>query len=80
MVSLYTNIEHQKCIDLICEFLTNKIDNIQDLNIVGFREILKLVLFNNYFIYDKQFYLQVKGIAMGSAAGPSIANIFVCCL
>lgn len=59
VVSLYTNIEHQKCIDLICEFLIDKIDHFQDLNIVGFREILKLILFNNYFLYEKQYYLQV---------------------
>ena len=80
VVSLYTNIEHQKCLDLLTDFLIDKLDISLELNIIGFREILKLVLANNYFSFQKKFYLQIKGIAMGSVAGPSIANIFVCCL
>ncbi len=43
-------------------------------------EILKLVLANNHFSFKEKFYLQIKGIAMGSVAGPSVANIVVCCL
>ena len=61
VVSLYTNIKHNKCIDLLSDFFKDKLDDFPDLNIYGFREILKLVLFNNYFSFNGQFYLQIKG-------------------
>jgi hypothetical protein len=40
-------------------------------------EILKIVLENNYFKYKDKFYMQKKGIALGSKCGPSIANLYV---
>ena len=80
VVSLYTNINHEKCLDTLSDFFKDKLDPEFGIDIIGFREILRLVLENNYFIYENCFYHQVKGIAMGSIAGPSIANIFVYCL
>lgn len=74
--SLYTNINHEECLDIICEYLKEKLDS-EHLKIEGFRAILKLVLKNNYFCFEEKYYKQKCGIAMGSRCGPSIANIFV---
>jgi hypothetical protein len=53
-------------------------------NIKAFHAFLKLffdniylLFFNNYFTYNKKYYKQVKGIAMGTECGPSIANIYL---
>jgi len=74
--SLYTNINLNEALFLISDFIrsrffSNHIDNI------GFNKILEIVFKFNIFKYKGKFYKQVKGIAMGSKCGPSIANIFV---
>nr|XP_028578457.1 uncharacterized protein LOC114593837 [Podarcis muralis] len=40
-------------------------------------DILDIILDYNFFRYLKQFYLQIKGVAMGSSCAPSIANIYM---
>nr|XP_016847487.1 PREDICTED: uncharacterized protein LOC107982593 [Anolis carolinensis] len=40
-------------------------------------DLLNIVLENNYFRFDAQFYLQIWGTAMGSAMAPALANLFV---
>ena len=83
VVSLYTNILHDKCLETLTKFFEKNLDKLDPelgITINGFRELLKLVLDNNYFVYDNKYFQQVKGIAMGSVAGPSIANLYVHCL
>ena len=75
--SLYTNLEHNLVLDYITDFMKDKLDNFKDMKIEGFEAILELILKYNIFNFDRNFFLQKKGIAMGSKAGPSIANIFV---
>lgn len=74
--SLYTNINHDDCLNLICDFLKDKLQS-NHIKIEGFYRILKLILDNNYFFFQDRFYRQRCGIAMGSKCGPSIANVFV---
>ena len=74
--SLYTNINTNEAIDTITEYFSNIINNF-DFDIIGFNTILKLVLTNNIFSFDKKFYLQKNGLAMGSKCGPTFANIYV---
>ena len=47
------------------------------ISLKGFHEILKILLFNNFFKFKDCFFKQIKHIAMGTKCGPSIANIFV---
>ena len=54
--------------------------NSTDIDIVGFREILKIIFEFNYFKFKNNIFRQIKGIAMGSKCGPSIANIYIFCL
>ena len=74
--SLYTNIIHSDCIFMLCDFLKDKLVN-EHINISAFKEFLKFILDNNYFTFNNSVYKQNIGIAMGSACGPSIANLFV---
>ncbi|CAF0851128.1 unnamed protein product [Adineta steineri] len=38
---------------------------------------VRLILDNNIFLFDSQYYQQVKGIAMGSSFAPTIANLTI---
>jgi hypothetical protein len=40
-------------------------------------EMLTLVLKNNHFTFDGNYYLQINGTAMGTKMTPSYANIFM---
>ena len=74
--SLYTNIITSDAIDTITEYFSRLINNF-DFDIVGFNSILKIVLLNNIFSFNNNFYLQKNGLAMGSKCGPTFANIYV---
>ena len=54
-----------------------KLANFEHITIEAFHSILNLVLNFNFFKYKDLFFKQIKGIAMGSICGPSIANLFV---
>ena len=74
--SLYSNILLDSLISLICDFIkpffvTNHI------SIQGFHCILEMVLLNNVFSYKNQYYKQIKGIAMGTICGPTLANLYL---
>jgi hypothetical protein len=74
--SLYTNIDLIEAIRLIGEFLWDKFES-RHINIGGILKLVEIVFKNNYFKYNNSFYKQIKGIAMGSRCGPSIANTVV---
>jgi hypothetical protein len=77
--SLYSNIDHNDCLFVLCDFMKDKLDTVH-LKISGFHKILEFVLENNFFHFQQnKFYRQKLGIAMGSKCGPSIANIYVYC-
>lgn len=81
--SLYTNIPLDEAIDIISDFIC-KIPN-TEFSGFGFRKLLELVLKNNffYFKYNKfkktffSFFLQISGVSMGTACGPSVANSYL---
>ena len=59
--------------------MKDKLDN-NHIDIIGFYNILKMVFDNNVFSFNKKFYRQIKGVAMGSKCGPTVANIYLYCL
>ena len=44
---------------------------------IEFKELLSLATKNSYFIFNRQLYKQVDGVAMGSPLGPTLANGFL---
>ena len=77
--SLYSNIDLKHALEVITEFMKDKINN-EHINIIGFHSALKLIFENNVFMFDKNYFRQIKGIAMGTKCGPSVANIYISCL
>lgn len=77
--SLYTNIPIDDSIHIISTIIAKY--TYFEINAVAFNSFLKLLLKNSYFYLNhngyKKFFLQIKGIFMGTAAGPSIANLYL---
>ena len=73
--AMYTNIDISEGCDkvktLISEISGNRIlaENTM--------QLWKWVLENNYFVYDKKLYRQIRGTAMGTNGAPSYANLFM---
>jgi hypothetical protein len=65
ITDLYTMLPQEESLDV----LTDPIDAI--------RKLARIVITENVFIYEKKFYRQVIGGAMGSAFTLTLANIFI---
>jgi hypothetical protein len=74
--SLYTNIDQKHLIRIISEYVSDKLKS-RHIDIIGFNTILSLILENNIFSFNKDFYLQIIGLAMGIICGPTLANLYV---
>jgi hypothetical protein len=70
--SLYTNIPLDEAIIIISDMMSKQ--NNFDFDAYAFHCILKLTLKSNYFYFKSNFnynfYLQIKGVAMGTQCGP----------
>uniref|UniRef100_A0A8C5M9N9 Reverse transcriptase domain-containing protein n=1 Tax=Leptobrachium leishanense TaxID=445787 RepID=A0A8C5M9N9_9ANUR len=74
--SLYSNIPHKEGMESIKRHLEGETDippEQKDFTLEG----IKLILENNYFSFNKEFYLQKKGTAMGTRFAPSFANLYM---
>lgn len=73
--SLYTNIpieEGIRCVQQIFEKYPDP--KRPDAELI---ELLRVNLTRNDFVFDREFYLQIKGTAMGKRFAPSYANIYM---
>lgn len=73
--SLYTNIDTKSGLAAVQKLFFKYPNSIRP-----DRDLLKLLELNltrNDFVFDKKYYLQVKGTAMGKSFAPSYANIFM---
>jgi hypothetical protein len=43
----------------------------------GFHALILLVLMNYFFVFNNRYFRQIKGVAMGTIVGPSIANLYI---
>ena len=77
VTSLYTNIPHLEGIQSIKEMLAihKSPDTLPHNSYII--ELLELVLTNNHFEFNGEFYHQVSGTAMGTKLAPSYANLFM---
>lgn len=75
VVSLYTNIPHEELREVLQDIF-----NKRETQHPPSHFLLDLVNFltdYNYFRYDQDYFLQTKGVAMGSAFAPSTTNLFM---
>ena len=76
IVSLYTSVPVDDCINVINGCIGDGgVDIRLDRDLLI--NLLKLCVKNVQFLFNKQYYPQIDGVAMGSPLGPILANIFV---
>lgn len=68
---MFTNVPILECLEVIKTKLSSSDDDLK------FIELLHICLTSGYFLYNKKFYLQVDGVAMGSPLAPAIADIWM---
>lgn len=75
VVSLYTNIDIDAGLSAVKKIFKNYPDPKRPEE--ELLELLDINLRRNDFVFNEQFYLQVKGTAMGKRFAPAYANIFM---
>ena len=74
--SLYTNIDIDEGVRKIkALLLAFKLADMTKATLI--QNVLEWVLKNNYFLYNNNWYRQVKGTAMGTNCAPAYANLFL---
>ena len=76
--SLFTNVPLEETIDICVKGLFKSNSSIHGLNKKQITEMLSLTTKESIILFDKAFYTQVDGVAMGSPLGPSLASAFLC--
>ncbi|CAM2725150.1 unnamed protein product [Rotaria socialis] len=75
---LYTMLPQEESLDILIEFLLQyDYQKVQNIPIDIIRKLAIIVIKENVFVYEKKFYRQVIGGAMGSAFTLTLANIFM---
>ncbi|CAJ0923669.1 unnamed protein product [Ranitomeya imitator] len=74
--SLYSNIGHKEGIEAVAHLLNKKssLDRGHDSFLL---DLLTFVLHHIFFLFDRTYYLQRSGVAMGAKCAPAYANIFL---
>ncbi|XP_014776090.1 uncharacterized protein LOC106873295 [Octopus bimaculoides] len=76
VINLYTNIPHNYGTEAIWSWLDKYPEEIPErINKDFIIQSLRFVLQNNQFMFDTTVYRQKSGIAMGTRAAPTIANL-----
>jgi hypothetical protein len=78
ITDLYTMLPQEESLDILTEFLLDfGYHKVKGIPIDAIRKLARIVITENVFIYEKIFYRQVIGGAMGSAFTLTLANIFM---
>lgn len=78
VTSLYMSILHEDKRSTVQSYLDQDPDQQPKVHFI--LDLVDLLLKKNYFRFDHDFYFQIKGVAMGSAFAPSVANLFMATL
>ena len=76
--SLFTNIPLKETIDLRVDILFYDRTNIDGITKYYFHYLLTICMSESLVLFDREYYKQIDGVAMGSPLGPTFANIFLC--
>ncbi|XP_077145116.1 uncharacterized protein LOC143807448 [Ranitomeya variabilis] len=72
---LYTSIPHTEGINSVKKLLTTARPDHRQIDLCI--ELLTVVLDSNHFLFQDQFFLQIRGTAMGSNVAPPYANCYM---
>ncbi|XP_069483099.1 uncharacterized protein [Ambystoma mexicanum] len=73
--ALYTSIPQTKCINILKKYLDKRSDGSTPNSFI--QECICLALTEYYFIYQGQFYQQIRDTSMGSTFAPDIVNLYL---
>ena len=76
--SLFTKIPLDKTIDICIDSLYKEDENTPKIPKDVFRHLLAVATKESYFMFNNKFLIEIKGVAMGSPLGATLANIFLC--
>ena len=74
--SLYTNIPHTGGLQALLHLLQQRDSTLAPSNDCILQHT-ELLLSHNYFVFESDFFLQIRGVAMGSPFSPNYANLYV---
>ena len=78
ITDLYTMLPQEDSLNILIEFLAQYgYRKVKGIPLDAIRKLARIVLTENVFIYEKKFYRQIIGGAMGSAFTLTLANIFM---
>ena len=78
VISLYTSIPHKFGIEAVDYFLSKYQEDLHPKFKKEFvLESANFILKNNIVTFDSEFYLQIKGTAMGTIFAPTYANLTI---
>ena len=78
ITDLYTMLPQEESLNILMEFLHYYgYQKVKSIPLDAIRKLGRIVITENVFIYDKKFYKQIIGGAMGSAFTLTLANIFM---
>ena len=75
--AFYSNIPHEMACDNIYKITRNNKNIFGYCNPKDLLDFINLIMDNNYFFFNDQYYKQIKGLAMGTPCAPTIANLFL---
>jgi hypothetical protein len=75
ITSLFTVIPIDKGIAMVAKFLREQ--KVSEERVLIIVRLLRLVLKNNYFVFNLELFVQILGTAMGTAVSVAFANIYV---
>ena len=74
--SLFTNIT--ETLNLCVQNLYRNQTHVNNLTKSPFYKLLKITMFESFFIFDGKFYEHCDGVAIGSPLEPTLVNVFMC--
>ena len=77
IVSLYTNIPIKETVEIITNSIYENDNSFRNLTKKNFKNLLKLVTEDNYFIFNNKYLKQIEGLSMGNPISATFANIFM---
>jgi hypothetical protein len=76
--NLYTMLPQDESLNILIEFLhVHGYKKVKGIALDTIRKLASIVIKENVFVYDKKFYKQTTGGAMGSSFTLTLANIFM---
>jgi hypothetical protein len=78
ITDLYTMLPQDESLNVLTEFLVqHSYHKVKSIPLDAIRKLARIVITENVSIYEKTFYRQIIGGAMGSAFTLTLANIFM---